>query len=519
MLQWLPVSSAVSHQTKKIGITIMKRIKKAVLLLLAVTVPLATGFIFLSRKICFPDYVSSVYSESSRELDNPYIGWYRIYTYSLSDDGVFDPSQLSEQEYGPGLALLEFNLHNYADSPVSDTGLRQLDDILTAWRSTGRQLIVRFLYDWDGNALEQEPEDLSLILEHMSQTAEVINRHSDRICILQGIFVGAWGEMHSSSYTNTDDMRTLINHLASVTDPDIYLAVRTPEQWRTITQDTDPLSAQEAFDGSLAARLGLFNDGCMGSDTDLGTYAAAGAPFSPSGLEKRSRQAELLFQNELCCYVPNGGEVVISNPYNDFPAAVETLAHIHISYLNSAYDEAVLSKWKESTWQGGDLYDGMNGYDYISRHLGYRYVLRSSDFIFTPPWADTASLSLVLENVGFSGSYRAFDVSLTLKRTGGNQEHIFPIQTDTRFWIPGEDIRIGTSFEIQELATGTYEVFLDISDPVSGFPIYLANEESDDAGGCYVGSLTISKFPQWDFIISTLIGKSDDASVRSALQQ
>ena len=70
-----------------------------------------------------------------------------------------------------------------------------------------------------------------------------------------------------------------------------------------------------------------------------------------------------------------------------------------------------------------------------------------------------------------------------------------PIQTDTRFWIPGEDIRIETSLEIQELTAGTYEIFLYISDPVSGFPIFLANEESDDAGGCYVGALTINKFP------------------------
>lgn len=497
----------------------MKRVTKIVVLLLMIAIPLTIGFTIPSKKMCFTDYVSSACTESSSELSNPYIGWYQLYSYSLTDDGPYDTSEISEQEYGPGLALLQFNLCNYADSPISEMGLGQLDDILAAWRSTGRQLIVRFLYDWEGNALEHEPQSLSLIMDHMSQTADVINGYSDCIYILQGIFIGAWGEMHSSNYMNTEDMRTLARHLASATDPGIFLAVRTPEQWRTIVQDPNPLSPEEAFDGSLAARLSIFNDGMMGSETDFGTYADGDASFSQTGFEKRPRQAELLFQEALCRYVPYGGETIIDNPYNDFSPAVQDLARTHVSYLNSAYDEAVLSKWKDATWQGGNLFDGMNGYDYISRHMGYRYVLRSSDFTFVPPWADTASLFLVLENVGFSGSYRAFDVSLTLKRAGSHQRHVLPIQTDTRFWMPGEDIRIETSFEIQELATGTYEIFLDISDPVSGFPIFLANEESDGTSGCYVGSLTIRKFPQWDFIISTLIGESDDASVRSAFQQ
>ena len=485
----------------------MKKAKILLILFLSTAVPVVTGGIYRLKDLRFPYYEPAVYSESARELDNPYIGWYQLYNYLLTADGSYDTSEISEQDYGPGLVMLQFNLQNFADAPVSEAGLRQLTDILAAWHSTGRQLIVRFLYDWDGNAPEQEPESLSLILEHMSQTAEIVNRHTDCIYILQGIFVGSWGEMHSSNYMNEEDMLTLVHHLASVTNPDIFLAVRTPEQWRTIAQSAAPLSASEAFDGSLAARLSLFNDGFMGSETDLGTYAEADASFPLSGFGKRFRQAELLFQEELCLYVPNGGEVVIDNPYNDFPAAVQDLARAHVSYLNSTYDRDVLSKWRESVYHGEPLFDGMDGYDYISRHLGYRYVLRASDFSFSLPRAETASLSLVLENVGFSGSYRSFDVSLTLKRTESSRKYVLPIQTDTRFWNPGSEILLETSFDIQKLTAGTYEIFLNISDPVSGFPVLPANEEADAAKGCPVGSLTIRKFPQWDSITSALIGK------------
>ena len=494
--------------------------KKNILLTFLITATLLiAGGIYCFRNLRFPDYASVVFVESTRELNNPYIGWYQIYTYSLSDADTFDPAQIPEQTSGPGLVMLQFNLCNYAHSPIGRAGLQQLNDILAAWHSTGKQLIIRFLYDWDGLALEKEPESLSLILEHMSQTAEVVNLHTDCVYILQGIFVGAWGEMHSSHYMDEENMLTLIRHLASVTDPHIFLAVRTPEQWRTAADSADPLSRENAFDGSLTARLSLYNDGMLGSDTDLGTYGEPGAVSSPSGFEKRPRQAELLFQETLCRFVPNGGEVVVDNPYNNFPSAVEDLTCTHVSYLNKAYDETVFSKWREDTFQGEGPFRGMNGYDYISRHLGYRYVLRSTDFSLAAPWDKEGELSIVLENVGFSNSYKPFDVSLTLKNTDNGQEFTVPVDTDTRLWDAGTRFQLDIPLEISRFTAGTYEIFLSISDPASGFPVHLANEGAESESRCLAGTLTFQKFPQWDFLISSLIGKAQNTSVGLSPQQ
>ena len=180
------------------------------------------------------------FTESAEELQNPYIGWYQIHNYMVSDDTDYDLSGILKQEYHAGLVLLEFNLKNYADRPISEQGLSFLNQVLQSWQSTGRQLIVRFFYDWDGDAAASEPRELSLILNHMSQTAEAVNRYSDCVYILQGIFIGPWGEMHGSSYANAEDMITLTSHLASVTDPKIFLAVRTPQQWRLLTGSTTP---------------------------------------------------------------------------------------------------------------------------------------------------------------------------------------------------------------------------------------------------------------------------------------
>ncbi len=467
----------------------MKPLKKILLLLL--TACLTLGILFLYQNTCFPEYTAASCRESVQALNNPYAGWYQIYGYSLTDEEAFDSSRVPENS-GPGLVLLQINLRNYADTPVSDAGLRQLDAILKAWQSAGRQLILRFLYDWDGNAQESEPETLTLVLTHMSQTAEIINAYADCVYLLQGIFVGNWGEMHGSRYMAGEDMLTLAEHLASVTDPRIFLSVRTPEQWRTIAGSSQPLSPKAAFDGSVAARLGLFNDGMLGSETDLGTYAAADASFAPSDFGKRLRQSELLFQAELCRYVPNGGEVVIDNPYNDFSNAVHDLACSHVSYLNSTYDETVFSKWKMAVWQGSDAFNGMNGYDYISRHLGYRYCVRSSDFNVSSPWNDTASLSVLLENTGFSNSCRSFDVCLVLVSASG-RESLIPIPTDTRLWDTDAETRLEVSIPVGKLASGTYQVFLRLWDPASGAPVLLANEGADEENGCLLGSLSVGR--------------------------
>lgn len=468
----------------------MKTGKALTILLLVLLIFLTAVGIWFGTKICSMDYNSSVYRESVQELNNPYIGWYEIYGYCLSDDESFDASQLPVNP-GPGLALLQINLRNYARSPVSSAGLEHLNAILDAWQSTGRQLILRFLYDWDGSARKTEPDTLSLLLTHMSQTAEIVNAYEDCIYILQGIFVGNWGEMHGSDYMTETDMLTLAGHLSSVTAPGIFLSVRTPEQWRAVTASPTPLAPENAFDGSLAARLGLFNDGMLGSETDLGTYGAADAP--PSLLGKRPRQEELLFQESLCRYVPNGGETVGNDPCSDLLPAVEDLARSHVSYLNSAYDENVFSKWREQIWQGADPFDGMNGYDYISRHLGYRYCVRSSALTFSPPWSETACFSAVLENVGFSNSYRNFRVSLVLRHAKSGADYVYSFPTDTRFWDSGTEILLETSFPVQDLPPGTYELFLKINDPVSGQPVLLANEGSDDENGCRLGSLTIGR--------------------------
>lgn len=465
-------------------------IAAAVLAILAV---LAAAAFILWRRLCFISYVPEKYTESSDALSNPYIGWYTLHGYILSDtESLTLPDTSSADTGSAGLVLLEINLKNYTGCDLSDTALSQLDTLLSAWSAMGNQLIVRFVYDWDGQNLMTEPQDLSQILTHMTQCSKVIRRYTPEVYIIQGIFVGNWGEMHNTKHMSDGGMSTLLNHLAEVTDPSVFLAVRTPAQLRTILNSAKTLDASEAFSGTLAARLGLFNDGMLGSLTDTGTYAETAENDTVLSLP-HSRAAELEFQDTLCRFVPNGGEVINDNPQNDLTAAIDTLSKMHVSYLNSGYDTAVLNKWKNTAYTGSDTsFNGLSGYDYIGRHLGYRYVVTASSLERTGFWGSNATLSLTLKNTGFSAAYRPFDLEIHIVSESGEDTAI-PLYWDIRTLSSGMSETLQIPLKINDIALGRCSLYLKITDPASGREIQLANDLSRTAFGYKFASADISR--------------------------
>ncbi len=473
--------------------------KKSVILILSIIVLLAavSGVVFfLYQRYYFTLTVEPErFGATDRALDNPYQGWYQIFGYALSDE---TPPDLNAMErtaaaYPHELVLLEINLRDYNASAISEQGLTQLSDILSLWQSHGNQLILRFLYDWNGKAKETEPSDVSVILQHMDQTAAVVNQYTDCVYLLQGIYVGNCGEMNNSNYMAAETMCMLAEHLAAVTDPAIFLSVRTPAHWRAISGTYEALKEEEAFSGSVSARLGLFNDGMLGSASDLGTYGENSIKMAEKLTDKGTREEEIAFQNTLCNYVPNGGEVVLDNPLNDFANAVTDLAAMHVSYLDCGYDAAVLDKWRASTYEGDDCFAGTNGYDYIGSHMGYRYDLLSAALSFDTFHDKTANLSLTLQNSGFSAGYRAFTPTAFIVSASGGLLGSYPFETDTRTWLPGETVTLNAPIDIRALGEGRYYIYFQLYDETLGRHIKLSNTLRLSENGYLILSFTVAK--------------------------
>ena len=442
-------------------------------------------------------FQQSELTETTDELHNPDCGWYHLYGYMLSDESNITAESILQSVSGDTdtrLALIEINLKNYRMSSISPNGLNELDHILSVWATTNKKLIVRFLYDWDGLALKSEPNNIDIIKEHMSQVGTIVNNHTSSIYILQGIFVGNCGEMNNSNYMSDESMVTLMNHLAKVTDPSIFLSVRTPTHWRQIASSFVPLTELDAHSNSLASRTGLFNDGMLGSGNDLGTYGSTSLSNATKYSDKGTRAEELAFQNQLCRYVPSGGEVVLDNPFNDLTSAISDLSTMHVSYLNNLYDANVLNKWKATKYNGTDVFNGCSGYDYVSNHLGYRYVLRSSSLTFQTFSNKYAKLSIAIGNVGFANTYQQFPVTILLKNTSTNEIISLPVDTDTRDWLSNEVTVLDLPLDVRTYGLGNYEIYLSMKDPNSGSSILFANNNYTDSLGYFLGKLSIKKF-------------------------
>ena len=440
-------------------------------------------------------YEQSISQESNSIMQNPFRGFYKINGYMLSDKT--NKKELTKQikqnckANSYPLVLLEINLKNYANTDISSSAQQQLDTILTQYTSAKKQIILRFLYDWDGKALQSEPSDFFRIKNHIQQLSSTINKYKNCIYIIQGAFIGNVGEMNNSNYNDIDQIRQLIETLAESSDPQIYLAVRTPAQLRGILRTRTPLSSQDSESGNLASRLGLYNDGMLGNVYDMGTYDDTPITSGSDMDEPGTREEELLYQYKLCQYVPNGGEVSIDNEYNDLENAVTDLAQMHVSYLNSEHEEDVLNKWKKSTYTGDDVFSGCTGYDYVEAHLGYRYFIQESHLDFHSIVGDDATLYLTIANSGFSSAYKKYDTTLLITNQDTGKTKRLETTIDNRRISGNDQVTFKISPDIRSLKKGTYTLSLEMKDSYTEDCIHFANAGSEDSDSVSVGTLTI----------------------------
>ncbi len=431
---------------------------------------------------------TETFRESARQLSNPNQGFYKIYGFTISDgeeDYWAQVESLYQNDPDTTIALVEINLQNYREGEISQAGLKNIEALFRALKGGEKRLIVRFLYDLEGKSLIHEPRNLEIILKHMEQLEEILRGYKDCIFTMQGLFVGNWGEMHGTKYDSDEDLRALAQKLASITDESTYLAVRTPAQWRVVTLRGE--------DQALAARLGLFNDGILGSENDLGTY-----DLEEQGEERRRRSQELAFQEEICASVPNGGEVVVENPYNDFENAVKDLATMHVSYLNQDYDQEVLDKWARATVAEKGCFQGMDGLNYIQRHLGCRLLIQNVS-AGKKAFQNWVSLSVSFQNVGFAPIYAEPRATVTFWDEAARYGKSYPLDCNLRALTGGHAAGKSTAqleIPLEDLPRGNYTIYLSLMDPSSETPIQLANTQDLGNYGYRLGSVEIKYGPK-----------------------
>lgn len=313
---------------------------------------------------------------------------------------------------------------------LTEDALNVLQTTFDNIRKNGSKVIVRFCYDpwFDGHS--NTTAEHEWVLRHIEQLAPLLTKNVDIIVALEMGMHGAFGEMHSDTAITYPQVAEAVNKMLRLTPPELKILTRTGnysaavlgfENWGVDFHiDGDVFKKIAEAKGDTMYRVGMFNDGYLGTQYDYGTW---GADCKTS----ICREEGVAWLEKYSINTPYGGEAVETASGYQVINTPEFLAHegfrTHTSYLNLHWNDKVIARWKATHFAGKDYeYDGskidtLTGFKYIEDHLGYRFVLRESWLPDTVGTSKTLRAKLKIQNVGFGNLTKDAKVYLIVEES------------------------------------------------------------------------------------------------------
>jgi len=369
-------------------------------------------------------------TESAETINNPGAGYTNAiwYVCKPGDTPVYNPEGnlvvlfIDIGAFSSGAnGTVDKKLEKYIegqDYDLDDAFFSCLRATFENCRKNGCTLGLRFRYDADGKA-DPEPSSFEKVLEHIEQIKNngILDDYEDILMYVESGFVGAWGEQHSGKYTSVEYKAQLLDAMLKAVPKSVAVTVRTPDtfcKWAGI--EYDELQNYTAPAGSDAARVGMFDDGFMGSDTDLGTYSHI----------KRKNAVEWMKNQMNSTYF--GGEFSWNTEFaQDYETwlpenSLQEMYDIHLSYINSniwaLYRDIKFSEKYDTFGIDNSAYYGESVYKFIRDHIGYRFVLRRAEITPETVQGGKAEVYFVTENTGFAKPLKKQDAYVILEKDG-----------------------------------------------------------------------------------------------------
>ena len=348
------------------------------------------------------------------------------------------------------LTVLIYYLGNYKTKDLSAKILQGFDEDMQILRDNGFKCVLRFAYDWNS----KKDAELIWVKRHIEQLKPHLAANSDVIYVMETGFVGQWGEWYySSNFGNetqklNNNRRQVLEAMLDACPSNRFLLVRYPLIKLSYLGDEVPLSAEEAFSGSIRARIGHHNDAFLADWGNDGTYGRDGDGPDDDPVLRQYIADETLF-------VPNGGETNVEGSLAKqvYTQAESEMSKYHWSFCGYSYSRDVTDRWRSS---------GI--YDNLDRKMGYRYQLTTATIPSVATAGGEARVELKIKNAGYAPLYNERKAYIVLR----NQQSVFSIQlsTDPRRWLPnGVVTTIDENVTIPEdIPNGTYEVYLHMPD-------------------------------------------------------
>lgn len=396
------------------------------------------------------------------------------------------------------------------DYDLDEAFFKAWDETFSNCRKNGCMIAMRFRYD-DLGKDNPEPASFEQVLHHIEQIKEsgLLEKYADIIAFVEAGLVGKWGEMHGGKYVTVDYKARVLEAMLQAVPAPIPVTVRTPDifaKWigierkelndfeliDSITESEYSTTIQENKD-----RVGLFNDGYMGSINDLGTFS------------NREIETDWINHQTLTSYY--GGEFSGSHDYaQSFDTylpenAIPEMYKTHLSYINSNifpfYKDFTFTE--EYTVEGVDnsAYYGQNVFQFIRDHIGYRFVIRDSKLTPEVKQGGDVTVNFTIENTGFANVIPDVQSYVVLEKDG-----IFAYaeaDTDCRKWYSCETVENTLDIKLPDnIPAGEWNIMLKLSmgtppslNNMTGCCIRFANENVWDSaiGANYLGTVTVTE--------------------------
>lgn len=382
------------------------------------------------------------------------------------------------------------------DSPLDETFFASMRQTLENARKNGCMVAFRFRYDYIGHS-KPEPSTFDYLLYHISQIKDngLLDDYKDIIAFVESGFTGKWGEQHDGKYTSPEYNAKVLDAMLDCVPDHIPVTVRTPATfaaWAGISRSELADYSPEA--GSRAARVGLFDDGYMGSDSDLGTYI--NRDIETGWLSRQINTS--YFGGEFAQDPSNALNYAACLPQNAIPEMYKT----HLSYINSNIFSFYHDYPFDQAWspEGVDnsAYEGYSSFRFIRDHLGYRFVLRKSQIQARVKLGADFHLRLNVENTGFANMALKPKAELIFEK---DQDYYrVNVNLDARNWLSAKTSQEDIVASLPSTMTaGEWKVYLKLSygdnelDEMGYRSVEFANYDiyNENLGANYVGTIKV----------------------------
>ena len=409
---------------------------------------------YLNKKINF--------TESTETINNPGAGYTTPFYLTIEKNKVKANNLIGN------LVLMYIDIGVFSsgrngeatDSDFDKTFFQTLRKNFENCRKNGATFGLRFRYDSHDNE-NPEPATFAKILNHIEQIKNnsVLEEYKDILMFVESGFLGKLGEQISGKYCSLDYKTKLLNDMLDIVPDNISVSVRTPStlaNW--LNTEEKKLEKYKSKKGSKESRVGIYNNGFMGSNTDLGTYLTD------------YREKTINFFNNQMKYTYFGGEfpenishALLFSEYKP-ENAIKEMYKSHLSYINNIfeiYKNYTFGKDYNVKDVDNSAYYGQTVYKFIRDHVGYRLVLRKSSVPSSVKQGEKFKIEFTIENTGFANPIRKMNSDLILEQNGTYMTTQLDIDSTEFYSCTKKTIKLEIKLP-GEINTGIWNIFLKI---------------------------------------------------------